>query len=451
MIAVIPLPVTALQVIAAAVFLFNSDVITDLAMREYIESRKTGLYFSFRNISYDLALKVFARQYPDVFHNCMTWERFFKCLDDKLGFREYASIVFEDVDFDRMDPEFINELRTFLKRHDSRNVFIILTGRRAPSDDAYVIRSIERLTAGEVKKSFPKYNDIDRMRLLALTDGYPGLLNMFDPSESIRGNMISLFSEGTRFLRQAEIRFRESFRSPESYSSLLYAMADGIHRLTELAEYSGYAPNKCDKYLRAMIDAGLVATGIVRSDDGRTKRGYFLESSYMALWARFCMNRMHGQNEDELCDEILSCIDREYLPGFFRQLCGIWIREHQNKLHPSWLSLDDESNYDIVIGNVTFDYVQRDGEKMLFVKIWYDLESTRGKEDWIRIQEAVTAVNTFYNSEIVLCSLRRFRDTMWKYSEQFSNLHLMEVRFMMTGDETWDIKKQIADRFFGQS
>ena len=97
---------------------------------------------------------------------------------------------------------------------------------------------------------------------------------------------------------------------------------------------------------------------------------------------------------------------------------------------------------------MTFDYVQRDGEKMLFVKIWDDLDMTRGPKDWEKIQEAILPVNKFYNSEIVLCSLRRFRETMWDNPRAFRNLHLMEIRNMMTGDEWWDLREQNPDTFY---
>ncbi len=420
-----------------------------LAMSQYIDSTKTGLYFSFKNVSYGLALKVFTERYPDIFNNCRTWGDFFNQLDEKLGFRYYASIVFEDVDFDRMDPRFIKNLRAFLKRHKSRNVFVILTSRKPPNvNDGYIIIGLNCLTVGEITKALAGFGELDRLRILAMTDGVPGLLDMIDHDSTLRENMSRLFSDGSRFLRPAEERIRDAFRTPESYTSLLYAMATGIHKLTDLAEYSGYAPNKCDKYLHTLIDEGLVVTGDLNSDDRRTRRGYYLESSYMTLYIRFCLNRKYGQTDEELCDEIISCIDKEFLPGFFRRLCGIWIYEHSHMLHPLPLRFNDVSNFNYTAGDVTFDYVQRDGEKMLFVKIWDDLDTTRGTKDWEKIQEAILPVNKFYHSEIVLCSLRRFRETMWDNPRSFRNLHLMEIRNMMTGDEWWDMSEQNPDTFY---
>ena len=80
---------------------------------------------------------------------------------------------------------------------------------------------------------------------------------------------------------------------------------------------------------------------------------------------------------------------------------------------------------------------------MLFVKIWDDIDNTRGTRDWEKIQEAVLQANTFYKSEIVLCSLRRFREEMWKHPRSYQNLHLMEARYMLTGNEIWDFIEQV--------
>ena len=168
----------------------------------------------------------------------------------------------------------------------------------------------------------------------------------------------------------------------------------------------------------------------------------------MALWAKYRMSSMCALNTDELADEIITFIDDSFLAGFFRRMCGIWIIERQFKLHHKYLRFKDESNYNFVVGDVTFDYVQRDDDRMLFVKIWDDMKQTRGPEDWEQIQAAVASENKFYNSEIVLCSLRRFREAMWENPRAFRNLHLMEARNMMTGDERWDLSEQDPDTFY---
>ena len=363
-----------------------------LCLKEYLDSRKVGYYFSFKNVSFNLALKLFVQKYPDVFGNCNTWTEFFSRLDETLGFKYYASIVFDDVDFERMEPKFIRNLKLFLKRHKTRNVFVILSSRRFTiGGTEYFTCMLPDFTIGKISKSYPGYGVNDRIRLMALTECYPGLLNMIDPDKSLRENLIEKIKDESYFFRPARSRFEDCFRNPESYSALMYAMASGVHKLTELAEYSGYAPNKCDKYLHAMIDAGLVYAGDIKSEDARSKKGYFLRSSYMTIWAKFFMNDMCSGSAEEMVDEIISFINDNFLPGFFRRMCGIWIKKRQSNFHHEFLRLDDESNYNYALGDITFDYVQRDNGRMLFVKIWDDLEQTRGPEDWVLSNDLRTA------------------------------------------------------------
>lgn len=409
------------------------------AAKEYLKTRERGLYFSLKNVSSHLALRLFTSMYTDVFTDCSSWEEFFNQLDESLGFRFYSSIVFDDVVFSTMDESFSSSLRRFLERHSSRNVFVILISRRAPVvEDEYVSFILPSLTMGEISKAFPKYSDIDKMRLAALTDALPGLLKYFDPTVSLRSNLGKLLG-GSDFFSYAEKKYKDSFRTAESYSALLHGMSVGKHRLTELSDYSGYPPNKTDKYLKALIDADLVSAREVDSSDGRTRRGYYIKSSYMDLWVRYCMNDLYVDDADELAERMLSRVDTEYIQVFFKRLCNIWIKKHSSKIYGHSIRLDDKECLDQTVEGITFDCVQHDADRMLFIKIWDDVSETHGEADYAEIEKAVTSVNKFYNSHIVLCSINRFRESMWKQTKDYANVHLMELRFMMTSDVRWDV------------
>lgn len=409
------------------------------AAKEYLKTRERGIYFSFKNVSSHMALKLFTGMYTDLFTECSSWEEFFNQLDESLGFRFYSSIMFDDVVFSTMDESFSSSLRRFLERHSSRNVFVILISRRAAEvEDEHVPFILPSLTMGEISKAFPKYSDIDKMRLAALTDALPGLIKYFDPTVSLRSNLGKLLG-GSDFFSYAEKRYKDSFRTAESYSALLHGMSVGKHRLTELSDYSGYPPNKTDKYLKALIDADLVSAREVDSLDGRTRRGYYIKSSYMDLWVRYCMNDLYVDDADELAERMLSRVDTEYIPVFFKRLCNIWIKKHASKKYGHSIRLDDKESLNQTVGGITFDCMQHDGDRMLFIKIWDDMAETHGADDYEEIEKAVTSVNKFYNSHIVLCSINRFRESMWKHTKNYANVHLMETRFMMTGDVRWDI------------
>ena len=64
------------------------------AVLSYCTENKDSLYFSFRNISSELALKIFVERYPDVFKDCATWSEFFECL--QICSKEKRPTVFFD-------------------------------------------------------------------------------------------------------------------------------------------------------------------------------------------------------------------------------------------------------------------------------------------------------------------------------------------------------------------
>ncbi len=66
------------------------------AALSYCAENKNSLYFSFRHISAEFALKTFTKRYPDMFKDCTTWAEFFDCLQI-YGKEKHPTIFFDDV------------------------------------------------------------------------------------------------------------------------------------------------------------------------------------------------------------------------------------------------------------------------------------------------------------------------------------------------------------------
>ena len=93
----------------------------------YCADNKNSLYFSFRHIRAELALKTFAERYPDIFQDCATWEEFFDCL--KIYSKEKRPTVFFDDVGERNDKtNFYAALKNFSEESNS-DVLVVLIGR----------------------------------------------------------------------------------------------------------------------------------------------------------------------------------------------------------------------------------------------------------------------------------------------------------------------------------
>lgn len=98
------------------------------AALSYCAKNKESLYFSFRYISANLALKTFAERYPDIFKDCTNWTTFFDCL--RIYGKEKRPTVFFDDAGERNDKDdFYIALKSFLESDHSCSTLIVFIGR----------------------------------------------------------------------------------------------------------------------------------------------------------------------------------------------------------------------------------------------------------------------------------------------------------------------------------
>ena len=112
------------------VLLFSADagMGKTYAVLSYCADNKDSLYFSFRHISSELALKTFAERYPDVFKDCATWSEFFDCLKI-YGKEKRPTVFFDDVGERNDKTDFYAALKNFIDEDDGCDVLVVLISR----------------------------------------------------------------------------------------------------------------------------------------------------------------------------------------------------------------------------------------------------------------------------------------------------------------------------------
>ena len=125
------------------------------------------------------------------------------------------------------------------------------------------------------------------------------------------------------------------FRTPESYNILLYAMTNG----SELAAYSGYPKNKCDKYIKALCEVGLVHKEPERN--GYTK--YYPANSYIALWYKVLLSAVpnpDGTFGEDVYDCFMKYLNAEIVSPFYKNMCVYWLGKNINSLLTEYVTFD---------------------------------------------------------------------------------------------------------------
>ena len=247
------------------------------AALQFCAEHKESLYFSFKNLDTAFALRVFCNAHTEIFGGCESWKDFFGCLKH-YGNKKHPLVFFDNAGERNDKDDFYAALNNFLES-DSKST-VILLGRpwEAPP-----------IPCREVEINFfsmPKLADVCSLadetaaKLYCLTGAIPALLSLYNNELSFEDNVRAFLCTDSPFYRLAESWMNESFRTPESYNTLLFAMANGYNRIGEIAKFSGFPKNKCDKYIKALIEHGLVIKA--PGENGHTK--YLTANVYLTLW-----------------------------------------------------------------------------------------------------------------------------------------------------------------------
>ena len=367
-----------------------------LLARKYVEDYG-GLYFSFRNLDAALAPRIF---FPD----CSNWDVFFQKI---LETKNRPVIFFDDMD-DRNDKDIFLEKLPLLKGF----AFVVLIYRRESQiQEKAKTLSMKPLTPPDLCREYKKLEQRDALRIIAMTDGIPTLVNLFQLDLSFEEKIRTLFAPNSIYLRYAEENLRREFRSPESYNTLLYGLAIGCNRISQLAEFSGYPKNKCDKYLKALDAAGYIETEQKKDENGQVRTYYFLKGGYIRVWYQLYFPRQQAfmdPLDEEAVKEMVFWIDDCATKYNFRKLCWNWFSRNAYHYYGDGLvATANPVQHDIIINGVPLDFIQHGKDRDLYMKIWDDPEVGFPKDLFQKIEKATTTTRPFYDNIYFLFSIGR--------------------------------------------
>ena len=372
-----------------------------------------GQYFSFRNLDAAFSPQIFLP-------GCKRWKDFFA----ELGAAKNRPVIFfDDVD-DRNDKdEFWNALPALCGK-----AYVVLIVRERvelpfPSDTL----QMTGVSVSMLLSENTALDSLDAMQAVAITDGIPAPLHLLNFQKSFEENLQELFLQDSEYVRYAERELRRCFRTPETYNTLLYGLATGYNRISQLAESSGFPQNKCDKYLKALDKAGLLETAQKKDTAGHIRTHYDLNGGYWKIWFRHVFpsqGRYQKALEQNALQQLAKEIDRTVVADDFRKLCWNWLKTNYSRFYQDgFLAFDDPKQRDVTVNGVSFDYVQEIKDRTIYVKIWDHVREGFPKDAFQQMEAATTAIRPFYDNIYFVFSVGR----ACNYVEQLRSLGTVVV------------------------
>ena len=372
----------------------------------YVQNTKFHCYFSFQGLDQKNALTAFKNTvsaWADV-SSASNWAEVFRLLVP--FFKKHTSkLVLDDMEhFKGCDAvlDAIAGLSGFLS--DMKNLFF-LPCRYAASFGEHQTFYLYPYDYTDIRKAVPTMAAPDVARVYAMTGGIGRLLADYDEKESFQTNLKRWMQPDSVYHCTMRQMVGVNFRTPASYHGILYAIAMGQHRLSEIAKAMGVPNNQCKTYLDALIAAGFVEV---------KEHRYTIVHPYILFWHKFLYLNTGRLVTDSaaFAEEIQTEAD-----NFALNVCMKYLLEKLPfSLHQDAVRLQGEA----------FDYVIREGKKTILVKLPEQIDWRCTKTELEKLYDSVTRFSAaFYDAEICIASFHRFSNYCVEEAARLGNLHLV--------------------------
>ena len=195
-----------------------------------------------------------------------------------------------------------------------------LYGRRTATID------LKPLSEADARQFFPRYDPETAVTAWAIYGGTPHYLQTIDPGQPLGTNVQrTILSERGLLYSEPEFLLRTELRQPNTYFSILRALAHGRRTPNEIAGMAGVDSGSLSTYLQKLRRLRLVERHIpVTESPTASKRGrYRIAAPLFRFWFRF----VYG-NQDQLrilggdaYDELVAPELADYVSPLFERLC----------------------------------------------------------------------------------------------------------------------------------
>ena len=289
--------------------------------------------------------------------------------------------------------------------------------------------SAEKCTVADLSQDRYDLETEELLKVSGLTSMIPALLSSYDYSLNTDENIRKMLRTDSAFYRLAIDWMRDCFRAPEAYNTLLYAMTHGYNRISELASFTGFPKNKCDKYLKS-----LMAHGLARKEEGKNGHSkYYPENNYLTLWYSTLLTAVpmaDGSFSSDTCEAFIQVFNDKVMSSLYRKLCHRWLQRSLPGLADIGREAQNPSNYNVEFNGVTFDFACLSNQRVFALCITKQDEMIR-RPDWLKIVKATTQDHPFYENEYIICTMVRPADCLWTAARGVENVHIIQKKAIL--------------------
>ena len=161
--------------------------------------------------------------------------------------------------------------------------------------------------------------------MYGITGGIPHYINKLavenDVDEALKDN---LFNTSSYLFEEPENLLKQELREPAIYNSVITAVAGGASRSNEIATKVGIEAPICAKYLKVLLDLGILIKKTPITEKPGKKTVYAIGDNFFKFWYRFVpqnTSSISAGRIEHIYNAVIKKHYADYMGHVFEQMC----------------------------------------------------------------------------------------------------------------------------------
>ncbi len=183
----------------------------------------------------------------------------------------------------------------------------------------------------QAKEMLPGLDIQEAFRYYGCFGGVPYYLSQIEPDLDLQENLERLYFDPAGFLYEEPLSLlRQELDEPALYNSILRSVAGGANKPNEISGKTGIAQTSLPRYLKTLIDLGILERVVPFSENPETSRRsiYRISEACYDFWFRFVMPYA-SEVENGLGEAVARAITDSEINGYlgrrFERVCAEWL------------------------------------------------------------------------------------------------------------------------------
>lgn len=325
-------------------------------INEFCRGKKT-IFFSALNASSrenlnSLSKAIHTCEHPDSFSvpEYPTWDSALEEIS-RLGQNERIVFVIDEYPYLAKAEESISSRLQHIIDHkwQGSKLFLILCGSSMSFMQNQVLGyesplygrrtaqfKIEPLTYRETAIFNPSLPAEENAYIYGITGGIPHYINKLNVKVSLDDALLeNLFDTSGYLFEEPENLLKQELREPGTYNSIITSIAEGATKLNEIANKAGLESGLCSKYIKVLIDLGILKKEMPITENSGKKSIYMIEDNFFRFWYRFIPRNISSISSERFprsYDRIVKSQMHDYMGLVFEKMCKEYLLNYAEDL-----------------------------------------------------------------------------------------------------------------------